>query len=138
MSEAGIEHLSQLISPETRGIIWLTDEFLNYDSPGAYEINYLLNGAFTKTLANQEKGHESDSNFFLGDNFGKPFFVSHTKVSNKEDFNKVFKGLEVAMPFLFAGSQVFILNKSKNTSGINVLKELQKKRKDIEFDHLNI
>lgn len=140
MSDSGIERLSQLINPDTCGILWLTDDVLTYDSPGAYEINYLLNGILTKTLANEEGAgaRERGATFFLGENFGKPFFVGHTLIEEKKDFQKVFKSMETASPFFAAGSQIYILNKSKNTANLNVLKELKNKYKDVNFEHLNI
>ncbi len=153
MLPSGIEHLSQLIDPETCGIIWLTDEPLDYETPGSYEVNYLLNGILTKSLADKEteeeteeetdkekdrKAKEATSNFFLGENFGRRFFVLHCVVKSKPSFKEVFKNLGIADPFIPEGGQVFVLNKSKNTAGLNVLKELQNKRKEINFEHLTI
>ena len=136
MSETGIELLSQRIGPQTAGVLWLTDEALSYDSPGAYEINYLLDGIFVQSLA--EKKTVDSSNFFLGESFGKPFFVGHTIIKDKADFKKVFKSLETAKPFIKNGCQIYILNKAKNTAHINVLKELKNKSPDVVFEHLNI
>lgn len=141
MNDSGIEHLSQLINPETCGIIWLTDGPLDYETPGSYEINYLLNGTLTKSLADkddQNNAKNAKSNFFLGDNFGRRFFVLHYALAEKSDFKEVFKGMEIASPFINDGGQVFILNKSKNTAGLNVLKELRSKIKDVNFEHLTI
>ncbi|MEX0799038.1 MAG: hypothetical protein WD025_06320 [Bacteriovoracaceae bacterium] len=138
MSDSGIEHLSQLINPNTSGILWFTDELLNYESPGAYEINYLLNGILTKSLAKKELEDQYSNNFFLGDNFGKPFFVAHTVIQEKADFQKVYEILELAKPFIQEKSEIYILNRSKNTANVNVLKELKSKRKNIDFKHLTI
>lgn len=141
MSGSGIEHLSQLIDPDTKGIIWLTDGPLEYDTPGSYEINYLLNGTLTKSIADKEEDAASKSaksNFFLGDNFGRRFFVVHRALTDKSDFKGVFKQLEIARPFMQEGGQVFILNKSKNTAGLNVLKELRAKVQNVTFEHLTI
>lgn len=138
MSDSGIEHLSQLINPNTSGVLWLTDELLSYDSPGAYEMNYLLNGILTKSLAKKELEDQHNNNFFLGDNFGKPFFVAHTVISEKKDFQRIFETLELAKPFIQDKAEIFILNRSKNTANLNVLKELKAKYKNIDFKHLTI
>ncbi len=138
MSDSGIEHLSQLITPNTCGIVWLTDELLSYDTPGAYEVNYLLNGSLTRSLAEKDHEDKFSSNFFLSESFGKPFFVAHTVIQEKGDFKKVYEPLNVAKPFMREGSQVYILNRSKNTAHLNVLKELRAKHKNISFEHLTI
>lgn len=133
-----IEHLSQHINPETSGIIWLTDELLDFNSPGAYEINYLLNGILTKSLANVQHEDKHTNNFFLGENFGKPFFIAHAVINQKPDLENLDNTMTLAKPFIQENSQIYILNRSKNTANINVLKELNKKYKNISFSHLNI
>lgn len=133
-----IEHLSQHINPETRGIIWLTDELLDFNSPGAYEINYLLNGILTKSLADSNHEDKHRNNFYLGENFGKPFFVAHAVIKEKSDLNQLDDTINLATPFIQEKSQVYILNRSKNTANVNVLKELSKKYSNISFSHLNI
>jgi len=138
MGASGIERLSQLVFPETSGIIWLTDTPLAFDSPGSYEMNYLLDGILVKSLAQQENRSDEANSFFLGENFGRPFFVGHAVIAEKKDFQKAKSLLETASPFLSEGSQVYILNKSKNTANINVLKELASSRPGVNFEHLNI
>jgi hypothetical protein len=51
----GIKHLSQNITPDTSGIIWLTDDPLDYKTPGVYEFNYLLDGMLRVLLRTQMK-----------------------------------------------------------------------------------
>jgi hypothetical protein len=133
-----IEHLSQYINPETRGIIWLTDELLDFNSPGAYEINYLLNGILTKSLADVDHEDKHSNNFFLGENFGHAFFVAHAVINDKEDIKNLDDTLSLAKPFIQEKNQVYILNRSKNTANINILKDLTKKYPDVSFSHLNI
>ena len=87
--KTGIEHLSHLVSPKTSGIIWLTDDFLGPSLVGLYELNYLLDGLLTKTLSSDQEKSESKSNFFLAENFGNPFFVGHSVISNKDDLKNL-------------------------------------------------
>lgn len=137
--KTGIEHLSHLVSPKTSGIIWLTDDFLGPSLVGLYELNYLLDGLLTKTLSSDQEKSESKSNFFLAENFGNPFFVGHSVISNKDDLKNMFKHIELGKPlFVDQKIEVFIFNRSKNTANYNVLKELSNKFKDISFKNLNI
>lgn len=141
MSKTVIDHLSHLVSPTTSGIIWLTDDTLNSNLAGVYELNYLMNGLLTKSIAAKDSQSKSSSNFFLAENFGNPFFLGHSVISTKEDLKNMHKHIELARP-LFNGNEdaieVYIFNRSKNTANTNVLKELSHKYKDIKFENLNI
>ena len=56
----GIKHLSQNITPDTSGIIWLTDDPLDYKTPGVYEFNYLLDGMLIKSITkNSNENHQN-------------------------------------------------------------------------------
>lgn len=136
----GIEHLSQHITPNTSGIIWLTDESLDYKSPGVYEFNYLLDGMLIKSISqNSElKKEELKSNFFLGDNFGTPLFIGHTVVENKDDIKIMHNHFKVASSFIQKNTTIYIFNRSKNTANFNILKELTNKYKEYKFENLNI
>ena len=132
-----VTHLSHFITPQTCGIVWLTDESLDYESPGVYEFNYLLDGLLVKAI--EENAERSEpSNFFLGENFGSPFFIGHVVVGNKNDLDVVQSHFKLAESFIQDNSIIYIFNRSKNTANINVLKELSKKHKNIEFKNLNI
>ncbi len=135
-----IKHLSEHITPNTTGIIWLTDDFLSYDTPGVYEFNYLLNSMLVKTISQsqEDKSKKVKSNFFLGDNFGKSFFIGHCVVHDKDDLKAVHNHFELASSFLEDGATIYIYNRSKNTANTNVLKELSKKYQNLEFKNLNI
>lgn len=133
----GIEEFSQRINTDTVGILWLTDATLAYDSPGAYEINYLLDGVLTQSLAAQTPGEEaaeSSSNFFLGKSFGMPFFVGHVVFKSKKDLDKILKALETAKPFIQENKQVYLLNNSEAASSQSILKDIQKKYSDVSFE----
>jgi hypothetical protein len=132
----GIKHLSQSITPDTCGIIWLSDESLNYQSPGFYEFNYLLNGILAKNLDNLNS--KSDSSLFMGESFGAPFFIGHCVISSKDKVQNMYKLFQVAKSALKDGHKIFIFNRSKNTANINVLKELSKKYNQYQFENLNI
>ena len=139
MSKTVIDHLSHLVSPTTSGIIWLTDDALGSTLPGVYELNYLMNGLLTKSIAAKDEQIKSNSNFFLAENFGNPFFLGHSVVSSKEDLKNMHKHIELAKPlFNEVDVEVYIFNRSKNTAHVNILKELSHKYRDIKFENLNI
>lgn len=134
----GIEHLSESITPQTTGILWLTDTDLEINTPGVYEFNYLLNGILVKNLTEKMTKSHHGTSFYLGDNFGKPLFIGHVVISTKTDVEKMYTHLEVAKSLISDDSHVYIFNRSKNTANINILKSLSEKFKDLEFRNLNI
>lgn len=133
----GIKHLSNNITAETVGIIWLTDEELSYNSPGVYEFNYLLNGTLIKALEKLDQSKQS-VNYFLGENFGNPLFIGHAVIHNKDDIRNVYEHLKISTNFINENSQVYIYNRSQNTANLNVLKLLCEKYPNIIFENLNI
>lgn len=132
-----ITHLSHFITPETSGIVWLTDEALNYESPGVYEFNYLLDGLLVKAIEENAERNEQ-RNFFLGENFGAPFFIGHVVVKDKSDIDVIQNHFKLANSFIKENSIIYIFNRSKNTANINILKVLSRQHKNIEFKNLNI
>lgn len=137
--KSNIEYLSRSITPTCSGIIWLTDEHLNQSISGLYEFNYLLDGLLTKSLLDQiEREEKQNNNFFFSSNFGKPFFIGHSVIKGSQDLKQIHENLKLALPLIPEDSEIFILNKSKNTANINIEKELTQKYKNIKFEHLNI
>ena len=132
-----ITHLSQFITPQTCGIIWFTDDDLGYNSPGVYELNYLLDGLLVKAIEENAQKKEV-SNFFLGENFGVPFFVGHVVVKTKQDVDSIHNHFKLAESFIPDRATIYILNRSKNTANLNVQKVLTETYKHLEFKHLNI
>lgn len=134
-----IDNLSHLVSSTTSGIIWLTDDALSSKLTGVYELNYLMNGLLTKSIAAKQNTNNIGSNFFLADNFGQPFFLGHSVIDKKEDLKSIYDHIELAKP-LFENTPLFIyiFNRSKNTANINILKTLSEKYKQISFENLNI
>ena len=133
----GIKHLSSNITPNTAGILWLTDDDLNYQTPGVFEFNYLLNGVLIKSLDNKIQSRQKN-HFFLGDNFGKPLFIGHAVIKMKDDIKNLYEHIKISENFLNENSQIYIFNKSQNTANLNVLKLLSEKYRNIHFEILNI
>ena len=129
--------VSKQIGPNARGIIWLTQELLSYDSPGAYEINYLLDGILAPLLDPHEREDKHANNFFLGESFGRPFFVVHSVVQEPRDFGKILETLELAKTCLDENSQVYLLNASNRVDTAKALDELRKTHEQVDFQAYN-
>jgi hypothetical protein len=137
-----IENLSRLITSDTSGVIWLTDTPLANDLDGVYEFNYLTNGLLTKSIQNQQSDKDSN-NFFITENFGASFFLSHLlcgqSSDTKADFKEVYNQIEMAKPiFKDNGRIIYVYNKSSKIDGIKLLKELSKRYSEIEFIQLTL
>lgn len=134
----GIKHLSKSITPNTTGILWLTDEPLSFKTTGVYEFNYLLNGILIESLSDSAQKNSPRQNFFLGENFDSKFFIGHLVISEKKDISSMYQLIKLADNLINEHSQIFIYNRSKNTANINILKELSQKYPAIVFENLNI
>lgn len=134
--ESNIKHLSQSICQETAGIIWLTDSFIDFQTPGVYQFNYLFDGMILKNLGNESK--QSNSNFYLGENFGRTIFLGHSVIENKKDISLINDHLSMALSMVKESKKIFIYNKSKNTANINILKDLSSKYTSYSFQNLLI
>ncbi len=136
----GIKHLSENIQASTAGVLWLTDDFLSLKSQGLYEFNYLLNGVLIENLniTSEQKISQKKQSFFLGTNFENPFFIGHVVIEEKEGIGAMHNHLLLAQTILKQNSEIFIFNRSKNTAGVNLLKELTTKYPQIKFLNLNI
>jgi hypothetical protein len=138
MHKGPIDHLSELITPKTAGIIWLTDSPLNSTLTGVYEFNYLTNGLLTKSIQNTEN-QDKRSNYFLTESFGFPLFLSHQVIDKVEDLKSVYNQLDISKSLVSEDRKlIYLLNKSLNSKNINVLKELIKRYAHLKFEHLNL
>ncbi len=138
VDKSPLDRLSTFITPSTAGVIWLTDSPLNTNLSGVYEFNYLTNGLLTKSIQS-DSDKSKMANFFVTDNFGNPFFLSHLAINSKEDIKKIYTQMELAKPLIQETiNQVYVFNKSTNTRNVNILKELLNRYEFIDFQNLNI
>ena len=76
--------LTEVITPDYLGIIWVTKEKLN-EKPKIYkEIDYLFDGLITRSLT---KSSPTKKSLYMGKSYGHPFFLAHFE-ENNSDFNK--------------------------------------------------
>ena len=74
--------LLNLVTPDTRGIIWFTSLPINIDSPKYRDIDYLANGLLTSTISNLE---QVPSHVIVSESFGKSFFIFLIKEFNSKE-----------------------------------------------------
>lgn len=136
-----IEKISKLVTPDTSGIIWITDDFLNDKSKGVYEFNYLTNGLLTRSIQSQ-KDSPSEVNFFISESFGSSFFLAHisqVKALTKDFLKKIYNQVEIAKPLLQkTDCIVYVYNKSTSTKTLSLLNELSKRYSNVNFVELEL
>lgn len=70
----------QEIGPETKLILWISDNSLNLKTPGIKECDYLCDGLINDYLKNSGKT-EITQNIFHSLNFGEKLFIAFYKFS---------------------------------------------------------
>lgn len=86
--------LKALVTPLTRGIIWLTKDESDIKNPHYSEIDYLLDGLLTANLKNSES---VSSRVIVGQNFDKPIYVyvaKEVKATELSSFVSLLKDLK--------------------------------------------
>ncbi len=134
MKNCKISYLTDAITPDVSGILWLTDGPLSTNSMGAYEFNYLLDGNlfdYIHTTQNQKT-----SNFHMASNFSRPFFIAHSVIETQFNFKSIEENFKLIESMATNNSFIYLFNDSKNTANINLENELQKKYQTYQFKHL--
>lgn len=133
---SSIEHLSQAITPECAGIIWLTNKKLDYSMSGVYEFNYLLDGLLTKSIASSEQS--PGPNLFIAQNFGNSFFLGHSIVTNLNELDVIKKHLTVVNSMIDENKTVLFYNDVEAFSAEEIQSNLSKKFNHIRFSELRL
>jgi hypothetical protein len=74
--------LLNLVTPDTRGIIWFTSLPINTELQKYRDIDYLANGLLTSTISNLE---QVPSHVIVSESFGKSFFIFLIKEFNSKE-----------------------------------------------------
>ncbi len=85
--------LIKLVTPLTRGIIWLVKDASNTSNPRYNQIDYLLDGLLT---ANLKAASDSSNKVIFGQNFNQPLLVmivNEIKSNEVQSFVSLFKDL---------------------------------------------
>ena len=110
------------VTPLTKGIIWLTSGSISAQKKFYKEIDYLLNGLLTATLASQP----DFSHVLVSENFGQTFYVfagSNAQAKDIESF------LELIKSQLEAENNVLLIDEKDSFNGLrkSIPIELQNK-----------
>lgn len=70
----------QEIDPETKLILWISDDSLNLKTPGIKECDYLCDGLINDYLKNSGKT-DIEQNIFHSLNYGEKLFIAFYKMS---------------------------------------------------------
>lgn len=132
---SSIENLSQSITPDCAGIIWLTDKNLNYSTNRVYEFNYLLDGLLTKSITSGQD-HNDAPNLFIAQNFGDSFFVGHSVIKSINDLSKIQKHLTVVNNMITEKKFVLIYNDCSDLNIEKIFDYLSNRFSSITFNRL--
>ena len=69
----------QEVDPNTKLILWISDQSLNLKTPGIKECDYLCDGLINNYLKNSTNT-EINQNVFHSENFGSKLFIAFYKV----------------------------------------------------------
>jgi hypothetical protein len=132
-----INSLSQKISPNVAGIIWLTDKKITLETKGLYELNYLFNGLLIKSIINREDSNNKDF-FFISTSFGKNFFLSQITLTENDPLKSLEQHLSLMESSVTDKDKIFIFTDSNEDMAQNYQKKISKKYQAIEFEVLKL
>jgi hypothetical protein len=76
--------LTEVITPEFLGIIWVTKDQINKKPNLFKDIDYLFDGLITRSI---DQNPPEKKSLYMGKSYGHPFFLAHFEEDNPE-FNK--------------------------------------------------
>ncbi len=109
-----INLLSQ-ITPQTRGLLWFTNEALSADLRYYKDVDYLLNGLVTSTLSTS--GSKS-CHVLVGENFGQLFYVIIGQALPEKEIRSFF---ELIKPQMNDGSHLLLIDENQSFAKIQKL-----------------
>lgn len=118
--------LIETIGPESAGILWVSQGDVDLTSPDMHQLNYLLNGLLGQTLKTDQTKVPNGQHFFLGENFGTPFFVALINLQQC-DFNKTSSMyLDMVKNLYPSSKKIYLYNQTNQNDLKNGIKYLTK------------
>ena len=102
------------ITPQTRGLLWFTSQPLGPERPFYKDVDYLLNGLVTSTLATSGA---KPCHVLVGENFGQLFYVLIGQALPEKELTSFF---ELIKPRMNDGASLLLID--ENQSFIKVQK----------------
>ncbi len=123
-----IYHFCDRVTPNISGLVWISDSELETTTEYFEEINYLLDGLLIKDYKKSNK--KIKTRFFLGKQYGKPFFVIYMK-ENEYDLKEIESHLNLAFQLNETNLDVLLIDKNQKMK--NDITDLSKKFKKNSF-----
>lgn len=108
MNNLGPSDLLSQVTPQTRGLLWLTNEAITSQLPFYKGVDYLLNGLLTSTLKIKEF---QNCYVLVGENFGKVFYVIVCQDWSENEFRSFFN---LVKPQMEEGSHLLLIDENNS------------------------
>ncbi|RLA61898.1 MAG: hypothetical protein DRQ89_10380 [Epsilonproteobacteria bacterium] len=102
--------LTEAITPEYLGIIWVTKDQLLEKPEKFDQIDYLFNGLITKSMAQNSSGKKG---LFMGNSFGHPFFLAHFKEDAPNFEKEMNEAMEMIYKLGLKSNKVLVISEKK-------------------------
>lgn len=126
MDSQNIEILEKAFSKNARVLIWLTDDPLSLETEHLSEIDLFANRVIAKNILSHPTEDRFQTSLFVSQNYKTLSFILHHVFSEEQGSEQIIKNLKSIQDQLDESSGIIILNKSHNTQGINIVKELKR------------
>lgn len=102
--------LSEAITPEYLGIIWVTPNSLHENPENFEQIDYFFNGLITRSMA---QNPEDKKGLFMGNSYGHSFFLAHFNENNPNFENELDQTLNMMAKQDIKSNKVLVISKRK-------------------------
>ena len=126
------QQIQSHLTPQTLGVLWLTNGQMAFENKPFVQLDYLFDGVLTKFLNDNEMAN--NSSFFIGNQFGKPFFLGQSDY-NDEKFESSLAGfLTLMKPKAEERQKILVINHEKSAFPVGILKKFS----NFKFEHVTI
>jgi len=96
------------ITPHVLGILWLTEKDFSAKLENYHNLNYFVDGLFSSQIQPAEN-QSKQKRLFLTESFGRPFFISHIKQTQKTEL-EIKNLLDLAQNFQGSKDIIFYID----------------------------
>lgn len=112
LSPFGPTSLLSQITPQTRGLLWFTSRPMSSELGHYKEVDYLLNGLLTSTLATSGS---KPCHVLVGENFGQLFYVITSDSMPETEIRSFF---ELIKPQMNEGTHLLLIDENQSFAKI--------------------
>jgi len=135
-TQATSSSLLEKVQEQTLAVLWVTKENLGQSADNFESLNYLLDGLLVRHCREYKADEKAlKKNLFMGQNFGKAFFVGHVKYDKGTFENDLVSFIQMIKPYSYEGSEIVFINEmpSKPETKKKLMLYLNKKFGPINF-----